>query len=58
MKSLPCSANLLPLFPHRLCREEMEMLDMQAFYRNLDLPMFKLKGVTFKYCVMEEKTNL
>jgi hypothetical protein len=44
-----------------LRREEIVMLDkqnMQAFCRDMDLPMFKLKGVTFKYGVVEEKTNL
>jgi hypothetical protein len=44
-----------------LRREEAVMLDkqnMQAFCRDMDLPMFKLKGVTFKYGVVEEKTSL
>ncbi len=44
-----------------LRREEIVMLDkrnMLAFCRDMDLPMFKLKGVTFKYGVVEEKTSL
>ena len=44
-----------------LRREEIVTLDkqnMQAFCRDMDLPMFKLKGVTFRYGVVEEKTSL
>jgi hypothetical protein len=44
-----------------LQRDEIVMLDkqnMQAFCKDMDLPMFKLKGVTFKYGIVEEKTAL
>ena len=44
-----------------LRREEIVTLDkqnMQAFCKDMDLPMFKLKGVTFKYGIVEEKTTL
>ncbi len=39
-------------------RVVLDKQNMQAFCRDMNLPMFKLKGVTFRYGIVEEKTNL
>ncbi len=44
-----------------LQREERVTLDKQnllAFCRDMDLPLFKMEGITFKDGIVEKKTNL